>query len=682
MSSSPNPYPNLLKPLDLGFTTLKNRIIMGSMHMGLEYTEKPFEEMAAFFVERAKGGTSLIVTGGISPNEAGLLGPGAEKLTTQEEVEQHKTLTQPVKAAGAKIVMQVLHTGRYAKHDEPLAPSAIPTHIVKHKPREMTAEEVEQTITDFVNCAQLAKQAGYDGVEIMGSEGYLLTQFLNRRTNQRSDQWGGSYQNRMRLPIEIVKKTRQAVGDDFIIMFRLSALDLVEDGSTAEETIELALELEKAGVNLMDTGIGWHEAGIPTIAYMVPRGAFSWSVGRIAEKLSIPIIATNRINTPEIAEQIIASGQAAVVSLARPMLADPDFANKAAQGEGNKINRCIACNQACLDFVFAYPPKVASCLVNPRAARETQYDYTATRSAKHFAVVGAGAAGLSFAVTAARIGHQVTIYEASDKIGGLLNLAASIPGKEEFKELPSYYAAQIDHPAITLKTSHRVTADELIAGNYDGVIIATGVTPRAAGITGEDHPSVVNYMDVLDKKVAIGKKVAVIGAGGIGHDVAEYLSHGGPSASTSTENFNTHWGIDTSPTAVGGLSTQPLPAPEISRQITLLQRTPGMMGKTLGRTTGWVLKYELKTHQVNMVSGVQYDRIDDAGLHYTLDNQSHTLAVDNIVICAGQLSEDSLYEQIKQAGVEAHLIGGADVAAELDARRAIEQGERLAISYQ
>jgi 2,4-dienoyl-CoA reductase (NADPH2) len=668
-------YPHLLKPLDLGFTTLKNRVLMGSMHVGLEEAPQGYERMAAFYAERAKGDVGLIVTGGISPNDAGLTFAHASKLDSIAEADKHKVITQAVHEAGGKIAMQILHTGRYSYQPEIVAPSAIQAPINPIKPKALTSAEVQQTIDDFANCAKLAQYAGYDGVEIMGSEGYLINEFIAARTNHRDDEWGGSYENRIRFPIEIVKRTRALVGENFIIIYRLSMLDLVEGGSTLEEVIQLAKEIEKAGATIINTGIGWHEARIPTIATKVPRAAFTWVTEKLKGEVSVPLITSNRINTPEMAEHVLASGHADMVSMARPMLADPEFVLKASEGRSDEINTCIGCNQACLDHIFSM--KIATCLVNPRACYETELIFKETHAVKNIAVIGAGPAGLSFAVYAASRGHKVKVFDASNQIGGQFNIAKTIPGKEEFYETLRYFKRQIElQPNIELVLNHTATYEELSQANYDDIVIATGVTPRQLQFEGIDHPKVLSYIQVLKERVPVGKRVAIIGAGGIGFDTAEYLTHEGDSGSLNPEKFYAEWGIDTTYQHVGGLKAAELEKSE--REIYLLQRKTASVGAGLGKTTGWIHRTGLKHRDVKMIAGASYDKVDDQGLHITVDGQSRVLEVDHVVICAGQESYTAMFDQLKADGKNVHLIGGAKEAGELDAKRAIRQGAELA----
>ncbi|SED85619.1 NADPH-dependent 2,4-dienoyl-CoA reductase [Streptomyces sp. Ag109_O5-10] len=665
-------YPNLLKPLDLGFTTLPNRVVMGSMHVGLEEAERGFERMAEFYAARARGGVGLIVTGGIAPNDEGRPYEGGARLTTDEEAAQHRAVTEAVHRAGGRIAMQILHFGRYAYHRDLVAPSPLQAPISPFAPRELTDADVERTIGDYARAARLARQAGYDGVEIMGSEGYLINEFIAAQTNHRTDRWGGSYENRMRFPVEIVRRVREAVGDDFIIVYRLSMLDLVPGGSSLDEVITLARAVEAAGVTIINTGIGWHEARIPTIATSVPRGAYAWVTRKLMGAVSVPLVTTNRINTPEVAEELLAGGFADMVSMARPMLADPDFVNKAAAGTPEAINTCIGCNQACLDHTFG--GKITSCLVNPRACHETELVLAPTRLRKRVAVVGAGPAGLACAVSAAERGHEVTLFDAAAEIGGQLNVARKVPGKQEFDETLRYFRHQLDAHGVDVRLNTTVEPGDVTG--YDEVVVATGVTPRTPDIPGVDHPRVLGYLDVLRDDAPVGDRVAILGAGGIGFDVAEYLTDGGDKASEDPETYFRQWGVDMEYQGPGGLAAPERPAPP--RIVHLLQRKASKVGAGLGKTTGWIHRTELKHRGVIMVPGVRYDLIDDAGLHVTVDGESTVLEVDTVVLCTGQEPRRGLYEELVAAGCSAHLIGGADVAAELDAKRAIKQGTELA----
>ena len=668
-----NTYPHLLAPLDLGFTTLKNRVLMGSMHTGLEEVEDGHERMAAYFGERAKGGVGLIVTGGIGPNTEGGTHPNTKKLVSDDDIAGHRQITDAVHEHDGKICLQILHTGRYAYSPDQVAPSAIKAPINPFTPRALTDAEVYKQIDDFVFTSLQAQKAGYDGVEIMGSEGYFLNQFIAARTNQRDDDWGGSYENRIRLPIEVVRRVREAVGKHFIIIFRLSMLDLVEGGSTAEEVIQLGQAVEKAGATIINTGIGWHEAQIPTIATKVPRAAFTWVTAHFRKSLSVPVITSNRINTPDVAEAVLARGDADMVSMARPFLADPEFVLKAQENRADEINTCIGCNQACLDHVFG--GVMTSCLVNPRACHETQLNIIPTTAKKRVAVVGAGPAGLSAATTLATRGHEVSLFDSASEIGGQFNIAKQIPGKEEFSETLRYYGRQIELLGITLHLNQRVTAEQLNSGGFDEVVIATGIAPRTPDIAGIDHPKVMSYLDVIGAKKPVGKKVAIIGAGGIGFDVAEYLTHSGEASSLNIPAFMKEWGIDMtfgSRSGIEGVKAQPEPSP---REVYLLQRKSSKVGSGLGKTTGWIHRAGLVMKGVRMMPNCDYEKIDDAGLHLTVGGETKVLDVDNIIICAGQ---DPLRELTKGLTIPHHLIGGTDIASELDAKRAINQGTRLA----
>lgn len=670
-------YPHLLAPLDLGFTTLKNRTLMGSMHTGLEEKPNGFERMAAYFAERARGGVGLMVTGGIGPNDEGGVYSGAAKLTTAEEAEKHKIVTRAVHAADGKICMQILHAGRYAYSPKSVAPSAIQAPINPFKPKELDEEGIEKQIQDFINCSVLAQQAEYDGVEIMGSEGYFINQFLAAHTNHRTDRWGGSYENRMRLPVEIVRRVREAVGPNFIIIYRLSMLDLVEGGSTWDEIVLLAKAIEKAGATIINTGIGWHEARIPTIATKVPRAAFTKVTAKLRGEVSIPLITTNRINTPEVAEQVLAEGDADMVSMARPFLADPDFVNKAAEGRSDEINTCIGCNQACLDHTFG--GKLTSCLVNPRACHETELNYIPTTAVKKIAVVGAGPAGLSAATVAAERGHSVTLFDSASEIGGQFNVAKRVPGKEEFFETLRYFKRKLETTGVDLRLNTRVSADDLAKGCYDEIILATGIAPRTPAIPGIEHAKVISYLDAILQRKPVGQKVAVIGAGGIGFDVSEFITHQGEATSLNREEFWKEWGIDTALEARGGVAgVQARPHPA-AREVFLLQRKKSKVGDGLGKTTGWIHRTGLKNKNVQMLNSVEYLKVDDAGLHIRIgEGEPQVLPVDTVIVCAGQDPLRELQDGLVAAGQNVHLIGGADVASELDAKRAINQGSRLA----
>ncbi|MFE9245848.1 FAD-dependent oxidoreductase [Nocardiopsis sp. NPDC006938] len=665
-------YPHLLEPLDLGFTTLRNRVIMGSMHVGLEEVPGGFERMAAFYAERARGGVGLIVTGGIAPNPEGATFTGSAKLTDDAEVAQHRVVTDAVHREGGRIAMQILHTGRYAFSEDSVSASALQAPISPFVPHALTEDEIERTIEDFARCAELAQRAGYDGVEIMGSEGYLINQFVAPATNKREDRWGGSFDNRVRLPLEIVRRVRERVGGEFVLVYRLSMLDLVPDGSTYDEVVELGKRIETAGADIINTGIGWHEARVPTIATSVPRGAYTWITQRLKKELTVPLVAVNRINTPEIAERIIAEGRADMVSLARPMLADADFVAKAEAGRADEINTCIGCNQACLDHTFSL--KVTSCLVNPRACHETELVLSPTKTRRNVAVIGAGPAGLAFSVSAAEVGHTVTLFDSAAEIGGQLNMARRVPGKEEFDETLRYFRVQLDRHGVDVRLNTTVTAADL--DGYDEVVVATGVTPRTPDIPGVDHPSVVSYVDVLRGGAEVGARVAVIGAGGIGFDVAEFLTDGGEGTSQDPGAFFRQWGVDTEYRERGGLGAPERNAPP--RTVHLLQRKASKVGKGLGKTTGWIHRLELRHRGVEMVAGAEYRRIDDEGLHLTVDGEERVLAVDTVVLCTGQEPRRDLADELTASGRRVHVIGGADVAAELDAKRAIKQGTELA----
>lgn len=646
---------------------------MGSMHTMLEEAPGGFPRAAVFYAERAKGQVGLIVTGGISPNEEGCVGPHSAMLTNAEEVAKHKLITDAVRAEGGTICMQILHSGRYGYHPKIVAPSALQAPINFFKPRELTNEDIERTIDDYAKCAVLAQEAGYHGVEVMGSEGYLINQFIVKRTNHREDEWGGSYESRMRFPVEIVRKVRAAVGENFIIIYRLSMLDLVEGGSTWEEVVQLAKAIEAAGATIINTGIGWHEARVPTIATRVPRGGFSWVTGKLKGEVNVPLVAVNRINMPGIAEDILAKGDADMVSMARPFLADAELVKKTMEGRVDEINTCIGCNQACLDHTFEM--KICSCLVNPRACHETELNYLPAVDKKKIAVIGAGPAGLAASTIAAERGHTVDLFEGESQIGGQFNMAKRIPGKEEFEETLRYFGRQIELTGVNLHLNTRATAEQLLAGGYDEVILATGVTPRDIELPGQDHPKVLSYIDVLYRQKEVGTKVAIIGAGGIGFDMAEYLSHEGESPSLDTEKYMEEWGVDMAMKTGGALMpAQPEPSP---REIYLLKRSTGKHGKNLGKTTGWAHRASLKMKAVKMVSQVTYQKVDDEGLHILINDAPQVLPVDHVVICAGQEPLRELQAQLEQGGMKVHLIGGAFEAKELDAKFAIDQAARL-----
>ncbi|MBR9870769.1 MAG: NADPH-dependent 2,4-dienoyl-CoA reductase [Gammaproteobacteria bacterium] len=684
MTKSPgaSKYPHLLEPLDLGFTTLRNRALMGSMHTGLEESQEGIERLATFYAERARGGVGLIVTGGIGPNAEGAVFQHAAKMTNEEESDSHKVITQAVHEADGKICMQILHAGRYAYSPALVAPSAIQAPINPFKPKELDEEGIQGQIEDYVNCAALAQRAGYDGVEIMGSEGYFINQFIVSHTNHRTDRWGGSYENRIRLPIEIVRRVRERVGENFIIIYRLSMLDLIEDGSTWEEVVHLAKEIEKAGATIINTGIGWHEARVPTIATSVPRAAFTKVTARMKKEVSIPLVTTNRINMPDVAEKVLAEGDADMVSMARPFLADAELVLKAAEDRAEEINTCIGCNQACLDHTFS--GKETSCLVNPRACNETKLVYVQTMKPKSIAVVGAGPAGLAFATVAAERGHKVTLFDDASEIGGQFNVAKLIPGKEEFYETLRYFRVMLDKHGVDVRLNTRVSEADLKAGGFDEVVLATGVKPRTPDIEGIDHPKVIGYLDAILKRKPVGQKVAVIGAGGIGFDVSEFIVHEGESPSLNTEHFMKEWGVDLTVEHRGGIKGVQAEVPAPAREVYLLQRKVSKVGKNLGKTTGWIHRTSLKNRNVQMIPGVSYRKIDDEGLHITVTpkgaekGEDKVLPVDTVIICAGQDPLRELQAGLEAAGLPVHLIGGADVAAELDAKRAIDQGSRLA----
>ncbi|AKE52080.1 NADPH-dependent 2,4-dienoyl-CoA reductase [Kangiella geojedonensis] len=671
-------YQKLLEPLDLGFTQLKNRVLMGSMHTGLEEEKGGFEKMAEFYAARARGGVGLMVTGGISPNFRGRLAPHSSQLSSKRHVKKHKIITHAVHNAGGKIALQILHAGRYAYHPLSVSASKIKSPITPFTPKAMTERMIQKTIKHYARCARLAKEAGYDGVEIMGSEGYLINQFIVTRTNKRDDKWGGSYENRIRFPLEIIKAVKKAVGDDFITIYRLSMIDLVKGGSNWPEVVQLAKEVEKAGATIINTGIGWHEARVPTITTSVPRRAFTWVTKKLREEVSVPLITSNRINTPEVAEEVLADDCADMVSMARPLLADPDFVLKAEREQSQLINTCIACNQACLDHVFKQ--QRATCLVNPKACYETELVAQPLNFKKKLAVVGSGPAGLAFATEAAKRGHEVHLFDRAKKIGGQLNIANQIPGKEEFYETIRYFTHLLEETGVNLHLETEATVESL-QDKFDEVIVAAGVKPRTPAIPGIEHEKVLSYIDVLLHKKPVGDKVAVIGAGGIGFDVSEYLVHKGESPTLNLDEWLKEWGIDRLYQDEGGLLDEAEVTPP-ARQVTMLQRKETKMGKGLGKTTGWIHRTSLKHKKVTMVSGVDYKEINDEGLviEHKSSGKTETLEVDNVVICAGQLPNKELAEQLESKGCKVHLIGGADVAAELDAKRAIKQGTELALS--
>ncbi len=672
------PFPHIFKPLDLGFVTLPNRILMGSMHTGLE-DRKAHERVAAYFAERARGGVGLMVTGGVAPNEEGAALPGAGKLSTAAEVVEHLPTTRAVHAEGGRIAMQILHSGRYAYHKGGVSASAVKSPISPFAPIELDEAGIEKQIADFATCAALAREAGYDGVEIMGSEGYFINQFLVTHTNKRTDDWGGPYENRMRLAVEIVRRVRQAVGEDFIIIYRLSMIDLVPNGSTWPEVVQLAKAIEAAGATIINTGIGWHEARIPTIATSVPRRAFTWVTKRLMGEVSIPLITSNRINTPQIAEDVLAEGCADMVSMARPFLADAEFVLKAREDRADEIAPCIACNQACLDHTFQM--KLSTCLVNPRACHETELNYLPTEKPKRVAVVGAGPAGLSAALVAAERGHQVTLFDRAAEIGGQLNMAKRVPGKEEFFGLVDYYRRQLELKQVTVRLETEVDAHQLQDDGYDEVVIATGVLPRDAQIPGQDHPKVLSYIDVLRDRKPVGETVAVVGAGGIGFDVCEYLAHEGVSPTVDLDLWKREWGVGDPARTPGGLSPDGARPEKSPRRITMLQRKAKKHGAGLGKTTGWIHRASLAMKNVQMLGNVNYEEIGDRGLKISYGEERRDpqwLEADTIVICAGQICDNSLATELERRGIPTHIIGGADEAAELDAKRAVDQGSRLA----
>jgi 2,4-dienoyl-CoA reductase (NADPH2) len=698
-------FPHLFRPIDVGSVRLANRIVMGSMHTRLETLDRPLERIARFYVERAKGGVALIITGGFSPNAEGLMEPGAPLFDRPEQLGEHRPITQAVHDAGGRIALQILHAGRYARVPDAVGPSTIASPINSNAPRRMSEADIERTIEDYATTAALAREAGYDGVEIMGSEGYLINEFTAPRTNDRSDDWGGSLENRLRLPVAVMARVRERVGRDFLVIFRVSSIDLVEGGLTAEEIVAEARAVEAAGADMINQGIGWHEARVPTIAQKVPRAAWTFAARLLMASVRIPVIASNRINTPQLAEAVLARGDADLISMARPMLADAEFANKAREGRADEINVCIACNQACLDLIFS--KRVATCLVNPKAGRETEFDAAPPSRAKRVAVVGAGPAGLACAVTAAERGHRVTLYEADTRIGGQLNLARNVPGKEEFDETLRYYGARIARLGIDLQLAQRPDAQALAAGGFDEIVISTGVSPRLPDIPGIAHASCVSYVDILNGTRTAGPRVAIIGAGGIGFDVAEFLTSAPQELAASPAYFRAEWGVDADIASRGGLGVPsplvgvvqgggdcrtfaveipPTPNPSPpgggeSRRVVMLQRKSGRMGRSLGVSTGWVLRLLLAKRKVAQVSGVAYRRIDDAGLHIAVESEERVVPADTIVVCAGQEPTRSLYDELAAHGVKAHLIGGADRAAELDAMRAIDQGTRLAYTF-
>ncbi|HFP9304111.1 2%2C4-dienoyl-CoA reductase [Raoultella planticola] len=668
-------YPSLFAPLDLGFTQLKNRVLMGSMHTGLEEHADGAQRLAAFYAERARHGVALIVTGGIAPTASGVTMAGGAVLDDARHLAQHRYITDAVHREGGKIALQILHTGRYSYQPRPVAPSALQAPINRFAPHALSHDEILQLIDDFARCAQLAREAGYDGVEVMGSEGYLINEFLAARTNQRDDPWGGDYARRMRFAVEVVRAVRERAGHDFIIIYRLSMLDLVNDGSTLPEVIELAQAIEAAGATIINTGIGWHEARIPTIATPVPRGAFSWVTRKLKGAVSIPLVTTNRINDPDVADAILARGDADMVSMARPFLADGEFLAKAQSGRADEINTCIGCNQACLDQIFA--GKVTSCLVNPRACHETLMPVMPAAAPKRLAVVGAGPAGLAFAVNAAARGHSVTLFDAQQEIGGQFNIAKQIPGKEEFYETLRYYRRMLDLHGVNLQLGQLVTADRLL--EFDETILATGIAPRMPAIAGITHPKVMSYLDVLRDKTPVGQRVAIIGCGGIGFDTAMYLSQHGVATSQNIDAFCREWGIDTTLQSAGGLRPEGPQLEKSPRRIVMLQRKASKPGDGLGKTTGWIHRATLLARGVKMIPGVSYQKIDDEGLHVTIGGESQILHVDQVIICAGQEPKRELADPLRAAGKVVHQIGGCDVAMELDARRAIAQGTKLAL---
>ena len=675
-------YPNLFSPLELGHTTLKNRVLMGSMHTGLEEAENGFERMAAFFSERARGGVGMIITGGFGPNAEGSSTGGF--LATPEVAAKHRIVTKAVHAVDSevKICMQILHEGPLAAHENLVAPSAVKSRISRFTPNELDEEGVEKQIHDFVNCAMMAKQAGYDGVEIIGSAGYLVSTFLVEKTNQRKDQWGGSYENRMRFPVEIIRRIREAVGQDFILIFRIAGMDMLQGGMSWNEVVMLAKKVEEAGASIISTHFTWHESAIPTIATMVPRAAFASVTGRLRKEVAIPLITSNRINMPDTAEQVLADGEADLVSMARPMLADAELVLKAIEGREDEINTCIACNQACLDHTFS--GKETTCLVNPRACRETLLNYPSVNSAKRIAVIGGGPAGLAYCSVASERGHHVTLFDAANEIGGQFNLAKRVPGKEEFYETLRYYKRKLEVGKVDVRLATRVSTDMLLDQGFDEIVVATGINPRTPEILGIDHPKVVSYIDVIQGNVSVGKRVAIIGAGGIGFDVAELIMHKGISGALDKDVFAKEWGIDFENHPRGGVTGVKPIIDKADRQVYLLQRKDTPVGRGLGKTTGWAHRISLANRDVVMLNGIEYQHIDDQGLHISRNGKAQTLEVDTIIVCAGQTSERSLYDQLSESvelsakGVGIHLIGGAYKAAELDAKTAINQASMLA----
>jgi len=673
------PYPTLFSPIDLGPFAIPNRVIMGSMHTGLEALPDGMERLAAFYAERAEGGAALMVTGGFSPNEEGRLKDEPIMLTTEDEASRHRIITDRVHGAGGRIALQILHSGRYGYHPKSVAPSPLKSPINRETPRALTAADIERTIEDFARCAALAREAGYDGAEIMGSEGYLITEFLSPRTNRRTDDWGGSLENRLRFPSEVVRRVRQRVGDDFLILFRISVVDLVEGALKGEETVALARAVEAAGANVLTSGIGWHEARIPTIAQAVPRAGFAWATAKVADAVSIPVAASNRINAPETAEAVLASGAASLVMLARPFLSDAAFVAKAERGDRKAINICIACNQACLDHYFVGKP--STCMVNPRACNETKYPVTPAARRRRIAVVGGGPGGLSCAATAAERGHDVVLFERDMRLGGQFNLACAVPGKQEFAETIVHFAGRLDRAGATVRLDHTASADDLTGGGFDAVVLATGVTPRLPPIEGIDHPSVAGYIDILTGGVTAGDRVAIIGAGGIGFDVALFLAERRGRAHTDPDAFADYWHIDRAIGSAGGLRPDAPDEAPAGPEITMLQRTEGRFGDSLGRSTGWIHRLVLGRHGVETIAGATYRRIDDAGLHVTVAGKDRCIAADTVVICAGQEPLTELAAQLPTGGPPVHRIGGARAATGLDAVRAFREGFELALTF-